>query len=424
MGGRRPADLGFRDKRDFQRLIERHMMETNYVPQVGYQPQVDNTLMPKFSRWKETLKYGKIMPISVAREGFADPEFQGCGAKDGEFALGYDHEEMRKFTRRWNRVLRHEVGRGGAPYCDELGWVAVDTFLGNDFSWPRDYPPARSRNNFTDPDVIAFRRGRLMEGYRPSMSSKSRKKRMLMVAIYITPDELEEMWKYEDRNIYTEAVVRQNRGWIRLIALRATSGHSFQGGGDKRPLMVNIDYRNMNMPFTKELATRLGGGYHVSSIRNLLSIVKTGLMPGGNVGNRDHVFLGEYAPWDPINTCTLSYIAGEDRIWVLYIPGARLLKYRPGFIYNGDVIVGETIPFSEVQEAWIARKSAVATGPRRIMSSKVVDKVVCQCDHADRAVPPQIIKGKLDKMVQRARDLGKEETIDELNLPQDSAQTA
>ena len=81
------------------------MMQTNYVAQVGYQPQVDNTLMPKFSSWKETLKYGKIMPISVACEGFADPEFQGCGAKDGEFALGYDHEEMRKFTRRWNRVL-------------------------------------------------------------------------------------------------------------------------------------------------------------------------------------------------------------------------------------------------------------------------------------------------------------------------------
>ena len=44
---------------------------------------------------------------------------------------------------------------------------------------------------------------------------------------------------------------------------------------------------------------------------------------------------------------------------------------------------------------------------------KVVDEVVCQCDHADRA-PPQIIKNKLDKLIQKARDLGKDETIEEL----------
>ena len=48
------------------------------------------------------------------------------------------------------------------------------------------------------------------------------------------------------------------------------------------------------------------------------------------------------------------------------------------------------------------------------MSSRVVDEVVCQCDHADRAVPPQITKTKLDKLIQKARDLGKEEIVEEL----------
>ena len=159
MWGRRPVDLGFRDKPAFQKLIERHMVDTNYIPQVGYQPQVDNTLMPKFSRWKETLKYGKIIPIPRLCEGFAHPEFRDCGAIDGEFTSGrYDHDEMHKFTRRWNMVLRHEIGRGGAPYCDELGWVSVYMFLQNDFSWPRDYEPAHSRNNYVEPRVIEFRR--------------------------------------------------------------------------------------------------------------------------------------------------------------------------------------------------------------------------------------------------------------------------
>ena len=57
--------------------------------------------------------------------------------------------------------------------------------------------------------VIDLRRKKLMQGYRHSMSPMARKKRMLVVAIYITPDGLEEMWQHEDRNVYTEALVRQ-----------------------------------------------------------------------------------------------------------------------------------------------------------------------------------------------------------------------
>ncbi len=52
------------------------------------------------------------------------------------------------------------------------------------------------------------------------------------------------------------------------------------------------------------------------------------------------------------------------------------------------------------------RRGVVATSPHRIMSSRVVDEA--------RAVPPQIIKTKLDKLIQKARDLGKEEIIEEL----------
>ena len=115
--------------------------------------------------------------------------------------------------------------------------------------------------------------------------------------------------------------------------------------------------------------------------------------------------------------CTLNYIGGEDLILVLYVPVACLLKIRSGFTFNGDVVVSETIPFHEVQEAWIAEKAAkgaVASGPRRIMSTKAINEVVCQCENADRAVPPQVLKSKVDKCVQKARDLGKDEIIEEL----------
>ena len=282
---------------------------------------------------------------------------------------------MGDYTRRWNRILRHDVGRGAAPKCDELGWVDIESFVLNDFSWPRedDMMIHGGRGARIDESVVGRRRRKLLEGYRHSMSPKAKKKRMLVVALYITPDELEEMWEHEDKDVFTEQVLRQCRGWIRPIALRATSGHSFHAP-NKRPLMVNIDYKNLNMPFTKEIAAQVGGGYHVTSVKNLLSIVTQGLMPGGNAGTRDHVFFGEYAPWDPINTCTITWIAGEQEILVLYVPGTRLLKYRSGLTYNGDIVVGETVPFSEVQDAWIAHKSEfggdVASGSRRIMSKE------------------------------------------------------
>ncbi len=170
---------------------------------------------------------------------------------------------------------------GQASYCDELGWVSVSMFLQNDYSWPREYPEAHGRTNYTDPKVLEFRAKKLMEGYRHSLTAKSRKRRLLMVGLYIEPEDLEEMKKHKNPDVYTEAMVRKCYGWIRPIAIRATSGHSFKGGH--------------HLPFT-EHALDEGTGSKVTSVRNLVSIVKDGLMPGGTVGNRDHVFFGEYAP--------------------------------------------------------------------------------------------------------------------------------
>ena len=344
-----------------------------------------------------------------------------CRSQNEEFKRGYNHRETNNFARRWTKVLRRGIGRGGAPRCDELGWVPVDTFLRNDFSWSKElegktYDAVHYQNRF-DRAALSFRAVKLIEGYRHALASRSGTRRILIVGLYIDPDEVEEMIRIEnDPTVYNHEAIRKCYGWIQPVAIRATCGHSFKGENG-RPLQVNIDHKHMNMPFTKELAARLGGGYHVTAVRNLLSIVTKGIMPGGTVGNRDHVFFGEYAPWNPVNTCTLNYIGGEDLILVLYVPVARLLKYRSRFTFNSDVVVSETIPFHEVQEAWIAEKAAkgaVASGPRRIMSAKAINEVVCQCENADRAVPPQVLKSKVNKYVQKARDLGRDEIIEEL----------
>ena len=215
VGGRHPQDLGFRDKGEFQRLLDRHMVESNFIPQVGYEPQVSNDLMPKFNHWKDSLKYGKIVPLPVQIEMFADPKYFGCGAIPGEFANRYDHNAMGDYTRRWNRILRHDIGRGAAPKCDELGWVDIESFVLNDFSWPREDNMMihSGRGARVDESAVGRRRQKLLEGYRHSMSPKAKKKRMLVVALYITPDELEEMWEHEDKDVFTEQVLRQCR-WV------------------------------------------------------------------------------------------------------------------------------------------------------------------------------------------------------------------
>ena len=39
-----------------------------------------------------------------------------------------------------------------------------------------------------------------------------------------------------------------------------------------------------------------------------------------------------------------------ERICALYVPVSRLLKYRPNFAFNGDVIARETVPSHETIE--------------------------------------------------------------------------
>ena len=88
------------------------------------------------------------------------------------------------------------------------------------------------------------------------------------------------------------------KGWLRPMAIRATSGHSFTGD-HRNPLLVNIDHERVNIRLTHEFASKMAGGYHVTEVRNLMSIVNTGIIPGGGHGSRDHAFFGEFAPWIP-----------------------------------------------------------------------------------------------------------------------------
>lgn len=203
------------------------------------------------------------------------------------------------------------------------------------------------------------------------------------------------------------------------MAIRATSGHTFSGEG-KRPLGVNIDFDNMNVKLTRELAFSLAGGYHVTRFENLTSIILKGLVPGGGAGGRDHVFFGEYAPWDPLNSSTISFLDRDTKnLLVLYIPVRRLLNYRVNITFNGDVIVRETIPFHEVTDVWIAGSSPginqPATNPKKITSDKIVNEVVCQCEFATKSVPKEVLEGVKKGLISMAEEKRRSDIVKDLN---------
>lgn len=223
------------------------------------------------------------------------------------------------------------------------------------------------------------------------------------------PPNLQELQKFEDPTIYDAERLAPSGGRVRPLAIRTTSGHSFSGG-HKYKLCVNIDLEMMNMRLTKELSFKLAGGYHVTRIENLPSIVMKGIMPRGGSGGRDHRFFGEYAPWDQLNSSALAYL-GSDTNFILvlfYVPIRRLLKYRSSLTYNGDVIVRDVVPFHEVQDVWLPGKSPElgrpAANPKKISSDKIINEVVCQCELADQSVPPQVVEGTMKGLVADQRE--------------------
>ena len=51
----------------------------------------------------------------------------------------------------------------------------------------------------------------------------------------------------------------------------------------------------------------------MTRVENLASLVMKGIIPGGGEGGRDHVFFGEYAPWDELNMSTLTYLGPDTK---------------------------------------------------------------------------------------------------------------
>ena len=416
VGEKNPRYIGFKHIHHMFEELHEHIQKTKYVPQRDRTPVMDQTGMSKFEDWTKEMKYGKAVPIGAKMAPFADQKWDVCGEFSNDMFKDRNlREEMAQRTRRWSNVLRHKIGQSGpAVGCDETGWVSVESFIRNDHCWStgqheRAYD--RASHTYKD-DILQKRREELMHGYWWSLNCRPIKRRFMMVAQVATVDDMDEIRKHENPALYQEDQgnrLARAKGWLRPVAIRATSGHSFTGEHGK-PLLVNIDHENVNLKLTHEFASKMAGGYHVTETRNLMSIVNSGIIPGGGYASRDHAFFGEFAPWDYRNTSTLNYLgSGNENLLVLYVPANRLLKYRASITYNGDIVVMDTVPFPEVQEIWIVKKSPSrrdpAQDPIRITSHKVVDEVVVQCEYATMAAPPPVIQALMDTFIDKQQRL-------------------
>ena len=152
---------------------------------------------------------------------------------------GYEHAAIQDYTRRWNKVLRHDIRHSGkSAGCDGLGWVSVEEFLRNDHAWPLDEPKAYnySARSYNE-DVIHERRRTLMQGYcMVYIELQAHQKKTHDCAQYVLPSDMPEIHRFEKPEIYVAERLSRSSGLARPVAIRSTAGHSFSGER-KGPIM-------------------------------------------------------------------------------------------------------------------------------------------------------------------------------------------
>ena len=176
-------------------------------------------------------------------------------------------------------------------------------------------------------------------------------------------------------------------GWIMPIAVRETSGHSVN-------LRVELKPELIMRKLTLKTAWTLTGAYHVTSPSNLMSILKHGIVPGGEKQRRLMTFFGVFPPWDERNrvTRTRSPDEGDMHMLIIYVPPTELIRYGAGVSSTGDIMVPENIPPFEIREIWLARNCMskpddrtgerrwVITRPFKIFTKQLAEEIVTYAD--------------------------------------------
>ncbi len=296
-----------------------------------------------------------------------------------------------------NRLLRHCIGKvdrktGDYPLrCDEGAWVLIEDIIQYDNIWHdgHDYCAAVKDKNRILANTIKKQRVGWVVDLTVAENSYKGKVGFQIQALRATSQE--ELTSIVNQKIIqppipgTDLLAPPYFGWIMPVAVRATSGHSVRNRVELKPELI--------MRLTLRTAFKLKGAFHVTSPTNLMSILKHGIVPGGEKQRRLMSFFGVFPPWDERNRVarTRSPNEGELHMLIIYIPPTELIRYGAGVSSTGDIMVPENIPPVEIREIWLARNCMsklddkgdrrwVITRPFKIFTRQLADEIVTYAD--------------------------------------------
>ena len=153
-------------------------------------------------------------------------------------------------------------------------------------------------------------------------------------------------------------------GWVMPVPVRASSGHYIKVKLDPRMMLLMMMMMMMMMMrrLGPQNTAKFQGAYQVTSPKNLLSILKNGLVPGGEKGKRLMSFFGVFPPWDERNkvTRTRSPIPGGFYMLIVYIPPTDLQELKDDLRTLSAKDVIDTNQAHELQQSWYCTGSLLA----------------------------------------------------------------
>ena len=167
--------------------------------------------------------------------------------------------------------------------------------------------------------------------------------------------------------------------WIVPCAIRAVASHN---SGRETVLEEDASIYPVwtSHLIPENVAMQLGGSFHMTSLSNIESIMKLGIVPGGTEGYRGSVFFNHFAPWDDRSSKILRSRWPRGGMPVcLYVPIMTLRKLGGRISENSYTVVFREVPWRCVRGAWYWDDHVQAW--RRLLLGSTGEQVVLAARH-------------------------------------------
>ena len=146
---------------------------------------------------------------------------------------------------------------------------------------------------------------------------------------------------------------------------------------------------------------QLGGSFHATTLGKLPSIVKYGILPGGDKGTRGSAFFNHYAPWDTRATTILrSKVPTEDVPIVLYVPIAYLQRLGARLAESSYVVMFQGVPWDCVKSAWY--RDPVHGRWKRLLTKGVTNHLITASRYANKIATKEQIAERAKEVIKQS----------------------